>query len=1175
MSPLEALAQPAWQNLVIALLHTLWQGAVLGLVVYCGLRWFSARRAGARYLLALGGQVGILLGGLTTWAILNARGADRAAVRGGVAVVSREADRSAATADIGVPAIRPWEPNGRGEVSVANGPAVSSAGRGPAAWVPLAAAGWLAGVAFMLLRTVVSVAHAWQLGRGPRATDPKILDCAEQIRRQLRIVRRVRVVLTELCTSPAVLGVVWPTVVLPASMLTGLSPDSLRAVLAHELAHIRRHDYLLNLLGMAIESLLFFNPAVWWIGRQVRAEREACCDAMAVAVLGEPIGYSRALAEWSRRLPVAATPAVAWLGSGRRKPVLDRVRRMLVPGYRPEVPVSWSGLVVLLLLGPVVLAGLWRGTTVAVAIAAEILSPAERIEKMHGIEQAYGARPRAEAEPQGKFTISGQVRMEDGSPLPPKAHAAGGLMRPAYSGSVGIDLDGAGRFSEEIKIGTFYLHVHTPGFAIAIAGPFKPKAGETIENVDLVVRRGFSAQVRFVDPKGEPIEGVELENLDYRMPHDRGWNSYAHPLENELLPSDHSGLVTLERCSDWPLTIDARGSGYQFERREWKLKPGEVVTWPLESARPATGIVVAEEDERPVAGARLYVAQRNGYAVVSQDPRGWADKPLLAVSDAEGRFRLDTLRDGCRYMVYVEAEGRGVKLVRDVAAGENNLVVRLGPPLAIRGRLIGKLDELPREYRTKEPYFSYRNPIRMLDNSSYSDLFRAAVNVQDGVGTFEIVDLIPGYVELNPPGRIVRLGLEQSIEDLEIDLTKPSEEDVALANRPKRTVILAFELPEGSPPPRGKLRVGYTAEALKPRGFEDKTFEIERREMRMEVPAGSKLFYDGDKLLGYWIDNRSGIEVSEGEAPLRLSIPAIPAGAIYGRVLGADGEPAEQGTVHLITVEKPPELRFSLMETVQLERGDGRFAFSPVPLRGRYRVLAKARESEARALSEIATLDVEHPLVEFELKFAAGETLRGRVVAPDGRPGSGTRISFDYSSPHGTSYGDSDVTTDEQGRFAFDHVDPDLPGRYSLTVRPTETFRGRRLDVQDVAGPLTIRLKPGLHLSGVLIDAATREALVDTEVAAWVEDFRNVEYGIPVETRTDHQGHFAFKNLEPTVYRFRVKKGEVVRVEPRGDEARRFGDPLVVRAGRNSPVTVFVERALSAGKPAEESSADR
>ena len=80
-----------------------------------------------------------------------------------------------------------------------------------------------------------------------------------------------------------VVGWLRPVILLPASALTGLAPSQLEAVIAHELAHIRRHDYLVNLFQTTVETLLFYHPASWWISRQIRAEREHCCDDVAVS----------------------------------------------------------------------------------------------------------------------------------------------------------------------------------------------------------------------------------------------------------------------------------------------------------------------------------------------------------------------------------------------------------------------------------------------------------------------------------------------------------------------------------------------------------------------------------------------------------------------------------------------------------------------------------------------------------------------------------------------------------------------------------------------------------------------------------------------------------------------------------------------------------------------------
>ena len=86
-------------------------------------------------------------------------------------------------------------------------------------------------------------------------------------------------------------------ILLPASALAGLTPHQLEAILAHELAHIRRHDYLVNLLQTLVETLLFYHPAVWWLSRRIRVERENCCDDLAVSLCGDPYTYAQALAD--------------------------------------------------------------------------------------------------------------------------------------------------------------------------------------------------------------------------------------------------------------------------------------------------------------------------------------------------------------------------------------------------------------------------------------------------------------------------------------------------------------------------------------------------------------------------------------------------------------------------------------------------------------------------------------------------------------------------------------------------------------------------------------------------------------------------------------------------------------------------------------------------------------
>src|SRR5215472_2342318 len=100
-------------------------------------------------------------------------------------------------------------------------------------------------------------------------------------------------------------------VLLPVGALGGVPAEHLEALLLHELAHIRRHDYLINILQSVAESLLFYHPAVWWVSRHIRAERELCCDDLAVSLTGDALTYARALAQLESYRPAHLQTAMA------------------------------------------------------------------------------------------------------------------------------------------------------------------------------------------------------------------------------------------------------------------------------------------------------------------------------------------------------------------------------------------------------------------------------------------------------------------------------------------------------------------------------------------------------------------------------------------------------------------------------------------------------------------------------------------------------------------------------------------------------------------------------------------------------------------------------------------------------------------------------------------------
>src|SRR5690349_13234356 len=153
----------------------------------------------------------------------------------------------------------------------------------------------------------------------------------------MRVSRSVRLLATDRVDSPSVIGWLRPVILAPVGMLSGLAPQQVEALLAHELAHVRRHDYLVNVLQGIAESLLFYHPAVWWISNQIRTEREHCCDDLAVEASGDVLVYARALAALESMRPAHFKTVL----SANDGSLLRRIRRLADP-VAAQRPAGWG-----------------------------------------------------------------------------------------------------------------------------------------------------------------------------------------------------------------------------------------------------------------------------------------------------------------------------------------------------------------------------------------------------------------------------------------------------------------------------------------------------------------------------------------------------------------------------------------------------------------------------------------------------------------------------------------------------------------------------------------------------------------------------------------------------------------------------------------------------------------
>lgn len=326
------------------LIHFIWQGTAVAALLGLSLLLIPRGLARARYLagcLSLG--LMLIVPALTAWQLAGSSGADihdaglAAAPLDGAALEGRVLPLPRQTAGNEASPV-----GGTSRDSGSVRPALDLAPLLP--WVVMA---WATGVLLCSLRLAGGWWQARRLVRiGTHPAPERWQHAKAVLAARLRLARPVRLLESSRVHVPVVIGWLRPVLLLPPAVLTGLTPRQLEAVLAHELAHVRRHDYIVNLLQAAVETLLFYHPAVWWVSRTVRVEREHCCDDVAVAACGDAVLYARALtAVESLRHAHTAGMALAVTGS----PLMARVRRLL--GVSQPMRVSSSGWVVAALTG--------------------------------------------------------------------------------------------------------------------------------------------------------------------------------------------------------------------------------------------------------------------------------------------------------------------------------------------------------------------------------------------------------------------------------------------------------------------------------------------------------------------------------------------------------------------------------------------------------------------------------------------------------------------------------------------------------------------------------------------------------------------------------------------------------------------------------------------------------
>ncbi|RYF25069.1 MAG: M56 family metallopeptidase, partial [Flavobacteriales bacterium] len=149
----------------------------------------------------------------------------------------------------------------------------------------------------------------------------------ENVTGNLKLNKAIQFHISELVNVPLVIGYLKPIVLFPVALVNQLDNEQVEAILIHELSHIRRNDFLLNLIKTAIETLLFYNPFVWLAGRFIHIEREHACDDLVLKVIGKPLNYAHALLKLEL-LKDKSSPAYSLAATGKTQNLYQRIKRI-------------------------------------------------------------------------------------------------------------------------------------------------------------------------------------------------------------------------------------------------------------------------------------------------------------------------------------------------------------------------------------------------------------------------------------------------------------------------------------------------------------------------------------------------------------------------------------------------------------------------------------------------------------------------------------------------------------------------------------------------------------------------------------------------------------------------------------------------------------------------------
>jgi beta-lactamase regulating signal transducer with metallopeptidase domain len=598
-----------------ALLHSLWQAALLAALAAGLLALLRAASANLRYVLACATLALMFAAPIATVTLCPPRDwAGHSAARDAIMPAIAGSGTGAAAADehtrAGLSAARPFPADARSlapgtEKSAADGgraerpadnPALLRGGR-LSGWFAnwLAVANSLADAATRLEPVLPAIVVIWLVGvllLSTRLTGEAFAACAlrrhstppaaaaswQRLLRDLggrmRLGGVVHLLESPRIDSPMVIGWLRPVILLPAAALSGLMPRQLEAVLAHELAHIRRWDYLANFLQRVVETLLFYHPAVWWVSRRIRQERENCCDDLAAAAVGDAgVLVGALLALEQQRAASAPSLAVAARGGS----FVTRIRRLLGVDTRRHSPTAAAAGVAIISTFAFLTIGFALQSAPPVVAGQNAGS---------GPQVTYAPIP-TERGPTNSITL--RVVDEAGQPVADVSVLAAQLAearaqvwegkRPPNQRRASTNADGVATIAA-LDADLWAFHVDPSDERFARQWPFEASVEVPCDRLDLPLELRVHAPRRLngrvIDEAGQPVPKARVIFMREFLPERDDWLQGNNSLDLHVTTADDEGRFALERLRPGKIMLQLEAPDHAHTPQTIDVEPTDV-----------------------------------------------------------------------------------------------------------------------------------------------------------------------------------------------------------------------------------------------------------------------------------------------------------------------------------------------------------------------------------------------------------------------------------------------------------------------------------------------------------------------------------------------------------------------------------------------------------------------